>query len=589
MVPTTKNFPYWPENTASNYSFLNPEINTIQFYNREAIAPFFKKLETASDKTVNILYIGDSHVQADFFTGELRDRLQQAFGYGGRGMVFPYSTARTHAAVDYTTKNTGKWLYSKNVEQYPELPMGVSGATSKTFDSAATFSLNFRYGIRPEFTKLKIFCKKGPQSYHLKLHTISDDIEINPNDDPNPNCVTVNLTVGESDLTFSMHKTDSLQTEFEIYGISIESNKPGGVLMHSVGINGAGHYSLLRQSLTEPQMKEIAPDLIVLDIGANDFYRNGISKSSFIYNLQTLITRYKTWAPNCNIVLSCSQDIYRGGYSIPDCGIFSEIIKDVAYDNKVAFYDWYWIAGGRFSMRSWYSNSLSKWDMVHLTNTGYKLKGALICEGFQRTYDFLKTNDTAKKLIYDIDTLINPPVDTAKLRREEEERKRIASLTPTITYKWIYHRVTRGQNIWGIAAYYGVTGYQIKVWNGLRSYYLGIGQVLKIYAPIKTYSSNPAPQVTTPAPPAVTPTPTPKPTPKPTTAPKPVVVAPKPTTPKPAPAKPYVAPKPVYYSVKRGETLYQIAARYGTTVDALKRLNKLKSNSLLIGQRLRVK
>lgn len=559
----------------------------MQFYNRSAVEPFFKKLQTAKDNTVTILYIGDSHVQADFFTGELRERLQQSFGYAGRGMVFPYSTARTHAAIDYSTSNTGRWLYSKNVEQYPELPMGVSGATSRTYDSTASFTFHFRYGIKPEYTRLRIFCKKGVQSYHLKLHTISDDLEIDPNADPSPNSVTVSLNRGEGDLTFSILKTDTLQKEFEVYGISIESPNPGGVLMHSVGINGAGHYSLLRQNLSETQIKEIKPDLIVLDIGANDFYRNGISRSSFVYNLQTLVGNFKTWVPECNIVLSCSQDIYRGGYSIPDCGTFSEIIKEVAHDNNLAFYDWYWIAGGRFSMRNWYANGLSKWDMVHLTNSGYKLKGTLICESFQRTYDFFKSNDSAKSWIHDIDTLINPPVDSAKLKREEEERKRLAASAPTITYQWIYHRVTRGQTIWGIAAYYGVTAYQIKVWNGLRSYYLGIGQVLKIYAPIKKYGVAPTVPKTeskTITPAAVTPKTTATTPPKTTvTPPKPTVTPTVKTTPKAA------APKVVYHSVRRGETLYGIALKYGTTVDAIKRLNGLRTNSLLIGQRLRVK
>lgn len=40
------------------------------------------------------------------------------------------------------------------------------------------------------------------------------------------------------------------------------------------------------------------------------------------------------------------------------------------------------------------------------------------------------------------------------------------------------------------------------------------------------------------------------------------------------------------YTVKVGDSLYQIAQRYGTTVDELKRLNNLTSNTLSIGQQL---
>ena len=44
-----------------------------------------------------------------------------------------------------------------------------------------------------------------------------------------------------------------------------------------------------------------------------------------------------------------------------------------------------------------------------------------------------------------------------------------------------------------------------------------------------------------------------------------------------------------YYTVKKGDTLYSIAKRFNTTVDMLKRLNGLTSNTLSIGQKLLTK
>ncbi|MCF8245374.1 MAG: LysM peptidoglycan-binding domain-containing protein [Saprospiraceae bacterium] len=45
----------------------------------------------------------------------------------------------------------------------------------------------------------------------------------------------------------------------------------------------------------------------------------------------------------------------------------------------------------------------------------------------------------------------------------------------------------------------------------------------------------------------------------------------------------------VYYTVVKGDTLYNISRRYGMTVDALMQLNNLSGNNLSIGQTLRVK
>ena len=44
----------------------------------------------------------------------------------------------------------------------------------------------------------------------------------------------------------------------------------------------------------------------------------------------------------------------------------------------------------------------------------------------------------------------------------------------------------------------------------------------------------------------------------------------------------------VYHTVKAGDSLWQIARKYGTTVKALKAINNLKDDSLKLGQKLRV-
>lgn len=44
----------------------------------------------------------------------------------------------------------------------------------------------------------------------------------------------------------------------------------------------------------------------------------------------------------------------------------------------------------------------------------------------------------------------------------------------------------------------------------------------------------------------------------------------------------------VFYTIQKGDTLFSISKRYGTTVEGIKRLNNLTSNTISIGQRLRI-
>jgi len=74
------------------------------------------------------------------------------------------------------------------------------------------------------------------------------------------------------------------------------------------------------------------------------------------------------------------------------------------------------------------------------------------------------------------------------------------------------------------------------------------------------------------------PSPTPGATPVPSPTPSPVV------TPTPAPSATLTAR--TTYVVKSGDTLYGIAGKYGVTVNAIKSLNGLVSNTLHIGQKL---
>ena len=97
-------------------------------------------------------------------------------------------------------------------------------------------------------------------------------------------------------------------------------------------------------------------------------------------------------------------------------------------------------------------------------------------------------------------------------------------------------------------------------------------------------STTASPALPTATPTAETPAPTPTATTAPSASPAP---SPSPVV-KPTPSPAATLAPGTTYVVKSGDTLYGIAASYGVTVKAIKSLNGLTSNTLRVGQKLRI-
>lgn len=544
------------------YPFINYDINYLEWTNADAIEPFFAKLSNTANRKVKVLHIGDSHIQADFFPGFIRENIQSVFGYGGRGFIFPYSCANTHATYDYKTSDMGVWECAKNVQANPSLQLGISGVTTRTTDPSAGFKFIFikQNIIHKEFDQIKIYCRQGPESFDLKMKCsgMKDTVRIDCNKSTKSAFITVKIPEIGDTIQFWVDRNDTSQKYFECYGILIESSSNSGVLYNSVGINGAGYTSILRQSLFPFQLTELNPDLVIIDVGANDFYPRPIIGPEFQNNLAGVIEMVRQASPKACIVVSCSQDIYKRSKDIVACKQFSDIARSVAFQKNCAFYDWYHISGGQAAMLKWLKAGLAQRDKVHLNGTGYNVKGEMylnaILNGY---YQFLSgaLPDTflVKNGVPFTQLLLNPT-------KQDTTQKFVPPRTndqnlPEAEPKMIVHKIKKGETIGGIAAKYGVTAAQIKSWNNLRSNSLIAGKTLKIYTK---------------------------------GAPKPGV--------KEAP-KNEVKPKQdnnnsnntsaqKTYTVRQGDSLWSISQKFGTTVDKLRQLNGLKSNSLKPGMKL---
>src|ERR1700744_2643287 len=139
------------------YPFITVTNNVITSSQR--LDSFYKKLsivKSTGKGVVRIVHIGDSHIQADIFSGTVRNKLQQFFGNAGRGLVFPYQLAKSNAPADISSSSNITWRYNRLA--HPEIPInaGSSGFCIKT-DTDKNVVINLSVTGTGSFNHLQFF------------------------------------------------------------------------------------------------------------------------------------------------------------------------------------------------------------------------------------------------------------------------------------------------------------------------------------------------------------------------------------------------------------------------------------------------
>ena len=104
------------------FEFISYDDNGLILNDNQQAELLFNKLDRLilqGKGKINILHIGDSHIQADYVSGHLRKRFQEmAWGLnGGRGFVFPVKMAKSNNPWNFSVSYTGNWESCKNVEK----------------------------------------------------------------------------------------------------------------------------------------------------------------------------------------------------------------------------------------------------------------------------------------------------------------------------------------------------------------------------------------------------------------------------------------------------------------------------------------
>jgi hypothetical protein len=349
----------------------------------------------ADGSPVRIAYFGDSMIEGDLITGDLRNSLQTEFGGSGVGYVPINSiTAEFRGTIHQTFSNDWKEYNLVTPKLPAEYPLGISGhvflprvlgQVDSTADTPAGASwAEFRGGgpfaaVR-RFEQAQLFYGPGAARDEVLVTTNGHEVPhaLSGSSAVNAMLLKPSAPARTMRLAFATHRPRP------VYGVSFES--PRGVVLDNFSFRGNSGMSLTRIPFKELAAFGRVLDyrLIILHYGVNVASARNPSYGWYARAMTRVVDRMQRAFPNASILIV--------GMSDKSSRIDGEFVTDpsvprllaaqqqLAQRNHAAFWNLFEAMGGENSMVSWVEESpaLANKDYTHVNSRGaHKIAGLL--------------------------------------------------------------------------------------------------------------------------------------------------------------------------------------------------------------------
>ncbi|MBA4146108.1 MAG: hypothetical protein C0523_10110 [Cytophaga sp.] len=375
------------------YGFEKQEENEI--VNAEVLSDFFERLyqlQKGVNSQVNIVHVGDSHIQADFLSGTVRQNIQRDFGNAGRGLIVPGRVAHTNEpSTIYTTSNTN-WEAKRIVYPDQPLPIGIGGITIQT--SLPETRLTIKTLSTPandyRFNALTLFYQKDFKSFNIAVKDSAGNNIAYAGGytfEPYPNTSRILLPISTSQVTLQTLQALPEQNQFTLFGISLENGKKG-VLYHTIGVNGAKfkHYNTARYFAEQTTV--LHPDLFIISLGTNESLDYPYTDPQLFNYIDQMVESLRAKNPSAKFILTVPADHYRKKTRRnPGLSVIRDTIMRYAQQRNLSYWDLYQASGGLHSADLYKKYNLLQRDGVHYTKEGYEFQGNLLYAAVVKAYN----------------------------------------------------------------------------------------------------------------------------------------------------------------------------------------------------------
>jgi hypothetical protein len=361
-----------------------------------ALAHFFQSLnEIRKHKhKVRIAYFGDSMIEGDLITQDLRGCMQDVFGGNGVGyvpitsIVAGFRTSIIHSFEGWTTYNL---LENTPVNHV----LGISGYdfVPNTMNHVDTLNTTMGSWVKYTAVNRKHLDKFNAAKLLYGKSNAENYVVINGSHYKLSGTNTVNqLTVNSGSTYQCINAKFQCKTPVDIFGFSIESDSGAFVDNFSFRGNSGMPITKVPQSVYSGTNDCLGYDLIILEYGLNAVNPKVTDFSWYVRGMTNVIKHIQASFPNTSILLiSVGDKSYRkdGVYQTdPSVSILVEAQKKMAKDNKLAFWSLYNAMGGNGSMVKWVEGDtvLANKDYTHFNFRGAHKVGKLLFNKLMSEY-----------------------------------------------------------------------------------------------------------------------------------------------------------------------------------------------------------
>lgn len=350
------------------------------------LSVFFDKLKTLETDTahqvVNILHVGDSHIQADILTAVIREAFQQRFGNAGRGLIFPLRVARTNGSASFRSTSASDWTSQSVRKRDRQFEPGISGISlmnDRGFNLGIELSDSDGAGGAAA-NSVELICRRDSIDPRFFL-TDENNGRQYPFSQSDAACFRAVLPKPTDHFFISSDGGALLD------GLVL-ANGRRGVRYHVTGINGAHFADFNASPVFFKEMKYLSPDLVIISLGTNEGANPHASADAVKAEVEELIANIRAQGIVAPVLLLTPFDnYYRRRHFNTHLAQVRQGIIEAAAEKGLPYLDMYHITGGYGSAAQWRAKGMLGADRVHYTVPGYQLQGRMIFEGLINSYE----------------------------------------------------------------------------------------------------------------------------------------------------------------------------------------------------------